>query len=557
MLRYLPLLVLPLFAQFGIPRWSVKGVGNTASRPATCAASKDAYINTQTSSIDYCTAANTWTALGGGGSGTVTSVDAANGVETVSGSAITSTGTVRAGITVNAQTGTTYTVLTGDRAKLVTHTNGSSIAVTLPQAGGTFPAGWFYYTQNRGAGTATITPTTSTIDGAASLALTTGQGAIIASDGTNYFTMRGLGTATGLGDPGSNSIVYRNGSGTSAPATATEMAGPLYCADAGANDTYTCTLSPAPSAYTTGATYIFKANTANTGAATINFNSLGAKTIKKVAGGITTDLADNDIRSGQFVELVYDGTNMQMQSTLGNAASGGGSSLTYGAYGSLPATCTTGDRYLTSDSLYEFACTATNTWTAFLFGRKGAVPPTAGWSWVNQSSATLTTTVGAQYMYDLENAEGYHLRCRTAPATPYTITAYAEIDSTPETGKYPQAGIAIRDSGTGKMVTSSVYPSQSTAYFWYTSAEKWTNATTFSSATAGAVKMAPPKWFRVSDNGTTTVYSWSPDGENWVTLLSEGRTTFMATPDQVCWGVRTNSSSSQPVYMSLLSWDAT
>jgi hypothetical protein len=43
-----------------------------------------------------------------------------------------------------------------------------------------------------------------------------------------------------------------------------------------------------------------------------------------VAGGITTDLADNDIRSGQLVELVYDGTNMQMQSTLGNAASSSG-----------------------------------------------------------------------------------------------------------------------------------------------------------------------------------------------------------------------------------------
>lgn len=97
-----------------------------------------------------------------------------------------------------------------------------------------------------------------------------------------------------------------------------------YCADAGSNDTYACSLSPAPSGYVTGARYRFKANTGNTGAATINFNSLGAKTIKKVAGGITTDLADNDIRVGQVVDLVYDGTNMQMQSTLGNAASGSG-----------------------------------------------------------------------------------------------------------------------------------------------------------------------------------------------------------------------------------------
>lgn len=77
----------------------------------------------------------------------------------------------------------------------------------------------------------------------------------------------------------------------------------------------------------TGGHYRFKANTINTGAATINFNSVGAKTIVKVAGGITTALADADIRAGQYVDVVYDGTNMQLQSTLGNASSGGGATI--------------------------------------------------------------------------------------------------------------------------------------------------------------------------------------------------------------------------------------
>lgn len=98
----------------------------------------------------------------------------------------------------------------------------------------------------------------------------------------------------------------------------------IFAADAGSTDAYAITLSPAITAYVTGAHYWFKANTANTGAATININSVGAKTIVKVAGGITTTLADNDIRSGQWVDLVYDGTNMQMQSLLGNAGGGGG-----------------------------------------------------------------------------------------------------------------------------------------------------------------------------------------------------------------------------------------
>lgn len=112
------------------------------------------------------------------------------------------------GLIVNAQTGTTYTYLTGDYGKLVTHTNGSAIAGTLPQAGASFPANWFMFVQNRGAGVLTITPTTSTIDGAATLVLNQNEGALIVSDGSNYFTARGKATgAGGVGDvvgPGSS-----------------------------------------------------------------------------------------------------------------------------------------------------------------------------------------------------------------------------------------------------------------------------------------------------------------------------------------------------------------
>lgn len=95
----------------------------------------------------------------------------------------------------------------------------------------------------------------------------------------------------------------------------------VYAADAGSNDTYVITLSPAPSAYATGQVFHFKANTANTGACTLNVNSLGAKTIKK---NNDQDLADNDIEAGQIVSVVYDGTNFQMQSQVANSSSSGG-----------------------------------------------------------------------------------------------------------------------------------------------------------------------------------------------------------------------------------------
>lgn len=126
----------------------------------------------------------------GGSGGGVSSVDATGGVETTTGSPITGTGTIRAAFLVNAQTGTSYTILTGDRAKLITFSNTSAIAVTLPQAGASFPHGWFCEIQNRNTGALTITPTTSTIDGLAAITTGKDEGFWIWSDGTNYFTVR-------------------------------------------------------------------------------------------------------------------------------------------------------------------------------------------------------------------------------------------------------------------------------------------------------------------------------------------------------------------------------
>ena len=86
-----------------------------------------------------------------------------------------------------------------------------------------------------------------------------------------------------------------------------------YAADAGANDTYVITLSPVPTSYTNGMVVYFKANTINTGAATINVNSLGAKTIVK---GVNTTLADGDIAAGQLCTVIYDGTNFVLQNPV-------------------------------------------------------------------------------------------------------------------------------------------------------------------------------------------------------------------------------------------------
>src|SRR5436190_6341921 len=97
---------------------------------------------------------------------------------------------------VKSQTGTTYPVISSDAGKLLTFSNASPVAVSIPQATGSFGIDWFVDVKNLGAGNVTITPATSTIGGLAALVLITGQSARIISNGTNYLVSN-----TGIGIP--------------------------------------------------------------------------------------------------------------------------------------------------------------------------------------------------------------------------------------------------------------------------------------------------------------------------------------------------------------------
>lgn len=87
----------------------------------------------------------------------------------------------------------------------------------------------------------------------------------------------------------------------------------IYAADSGSANAITVTLTPAPTSYTTGMRVIVKLNASNTGATTINVNSLGVKSIKKMND---QDPASGDLESGQIIDLVYDGTYFQLQTPV-------------------------------------------------------------------------------------------------------------------------------------------------------------------------------------------------------------------------------------------------
>lgn len=101
--------------------------------------------------------------------------------------------------------------------------------------------------------------------------------------------------------------------------------GYIWLASVAGTNTITASTSPATTAYTAGQTYRFTAAGANTGAVTININSLGAKSITKNGA---TALISGDIPSGAVCEITYDGTQFQLIN-IGNATIGADSISAY------------------------------------------------------------------------------------------------------------------------------------------------------------------------------------------------------------------------------------
>ncbi len=213
-----------------------------ATNPATCDPAKGQlfFNNSTTPGVLYvCSATNTWATISSGGGsvaailstlGDLVAEDATptpvrlpgpttpNGVpqiltDTPSAGAAALEAWALPGVPIRASTCTANvdTILVGDRAGYVTWSDASPCAVTLPSAASAgFGSNFVMVGCDIGAGTATITPTTSTISystgsaytsAAASMPLTTGQCAWIYSDNTNYFAIQRTGGGGGSAFP--------------------------------------------------------------------------------------------------------------------------------------------------------------------------------------------------------------------------------------------------------------------------------------------------------------------------------------------------------------------
>lgn len=133
----------------------------------------------------------------------------------------------------------------------------------------------------------------------------------IANELTNSLALDGQSTMGGNIKMGAHRITgMANGAALTDGATVGQVQNGAisYAVATGSSNAYAITLTPAVTSYVAGQAFTFQANFTNTGAATLNVNSLGAKTIKREG---STDLRASDIANGQIVTVIYDGTNFQ------------------------------------------------------------------------------------------------------------------------------------------------------------------------------------------------------------------------------------------------------
>jgi hypothetical protein len=183
-------------------------------------------------------------------------------------------------------------------------------------------------------------------------------------------------------------------------------------------------------------------------------------------------------------------------------------------------------------------------------------PDDSAFAWINQGTASVSASNGSIFLRGPVSAsDNLRIRKRSAPATPYVITA--GFISNLVNLNFQAFGLIFRQSSDGKLCTFSMLGSSNTGAATSGSgieAVKYTNPTTFSASyqNRGFNRMGPIVWLRIADNGTNRICSFSADGINFVQYHSIGRTDFL-TADEVGFMVNDSTNTYEPS-TTLISW---
>lgn len=175
-------------------------------------------------------------------------------------------------------------------------------------------------------------------------------------------------------------------------------------------------------------------------------------------------------------------------------------------------------------------------------------PSIPSWSWLNQGTATLTTSNGAQTITTTGTSGNPDIKARyiSAPGTPYTVTACIEMNVT--NVNYTRAGIGFRESATSKITTINMVQGSSV------NVDYWNTEISYGSSPVQKNWVVDRYiWLKISNNGTNLTYSVSKTGDVYIDLSTTTLTAFFTTgPDQIHFFI--NPNSAEKLSATLLSW---
>lgn len=245
--------------------------------------------------------------------------------------------------------------------------------------------------------------------------------------------------------------------------------------------------------------------------------------------GLPSGAADGDYLQWLSGAATWDphATSGVTPGTYGTGGTGsggsGGSSIDSDTLANRPAAGTDGAAFLPTDGvqLYRDDGSVWQPWgPIFPF----AEPDDADFGWINQGTASVSTTAGGIYLQSPADGSGANLRIRkmTAPATPWTLTVY--LLPAIFRKAFHSYGICFRESSTGKLHVFDVLSTNSTTNI---RSSKFTGPTVFSTDYQLTACAELYRWFRIQDTGTNRICSYSPDGQHWIQFHSITRTDFL------------------------------
>lgn len=186
-------------------------------------------------------------------------------------------------------------------------------------------------------------------------------------------------------------------------------------------------------------------------------------------------------------------------------------------------------------------------------------PVNSGFSWDGQGNASVDAARDEITLNSPgEGAVGlnYHVRYKSAPATPWTLTVYIRTDICDDKATL-LAGILFRESSSGHFEMFEYRGTGGGQVNLRTNRMSSPTSNALGGQIATTTNLSQMfQWLRIGDNGTNRTYEVSCDGSHWTKIFSDVPRTTALTANQIGFAVNSanNATPNKDVNLTILHW---